>query len=190
MMEEEKLTIHANMEFNMEFNDPKFLLEGIGNGFSMIVDFLKFCRNSLTIKNNSVNETHTKNKNMEVFAHENDVSLNETLKSSFYAIDNAINIYKRFIAKNEIMNQEIYLLSEAQDIISYFIEDENLKESSEDKLLFLINILETQVDFLDKKIDLIENVNEKESLVIEYNKIFEEYSNLFEKQEDIFYENF
>jgi len=175
------MTIH-----NIEIKHLNLLIEGLRMKFSMIVDFLKHRESVLSHKNENIR-----------YINEYITILDESLKSSFKTLNNTIDIYLLLLLDDELMIKEIFPITRVQDTINYFKKDKNLKEFNKKKVSFLINILEAQINFFDKKINLIENFHKKEKyptfkedFAIEYNRIFEEYALIFDKEEDFFYKHF
>ena len=148
---------------NIESENPFLLLEGIQNGFSMIVDFLKYCKNVITTDNK---QTIPNNNNNSLLL-------------------NVMNIYADFMLKDEIMKEEFYLIVELHDILEYFFN----KEIDKKNLNFMIELLESNLEFLNQKSDLMRNFQrEDEEFIEKYNVLFENYQKIFAKHESIFYE--
>ena len=148
---------------NIESENPFLLLEGIQNGFSMIVDFLKYCKNVITTDNKQTIPTNNNNS----------------------LLLNVMNIYADFMLEDEIMKKEFYLIVELHDILEYFFN----KEIDKKNLNFMIELLESNLEFLNQKSELMRNFQrEDEEFIEKYNVLFENYQKIFAKHESIFYE--
>jgi hypothetical protein len=160
-------------------------LDGISKGFSMLSDFLKYF-DKFVINNNDYKATMEKN-------YEN--SFNENLVSSFNALNTALTSYQKILQNNELMKIETYHVSEIQDMLSYFFEEDRFKNLSKDEFSFIIDLLESYNDFICKKIKLLNKYysNSKKKFLIEekfeeeYYQIFHYYDEVFEKQSGLFY---
>ncbi|MDR0911287.1 MAG: hypothetical protein LBM96_01630 [Methanobrevibacter sp.] len=158
-----------------------FLLDGINNGFAMLVDFLKICESRI-LKNN--NPTEVKIETSDDFT--------DNILESFIALDKVLSIYKFKLNDNELMKREIFSISEIQDMLNYFINEDKIKFLSNKEYLFIIWILEEYKKFISNKIRIMndEYLNNEEKFLIEYEKIFNQYDEIFEKQNEIFYLHF
>ncbi|MCL2115629.1 MAG: hypothetical protein FWH29_05340 [Methanobrevibacter sp.] len=147
---------------NKESENSFLLLEGIQNGFSMVVDFLKYCKNVIA----SDKKQHIPNNN------DNSLLLN------------VLNIYADIMFENETMKEEFYLISQLHDILEYFFS----KKIGIDNASFMIDLLESNLVFLNQKLKLMRSFSIRDDKFIEkYNIIFEKYQKIFAKHESIFY---
>ena len=152
---------------NKESENLFLLLGGLQNGFSMIVDFLKYCKNDIKTENKQTLPNNNNNNN-------NNNSL----------LSNVMNIYADFMFEDEIMKEEFYLISTLHDILEYFFSRDINKEN----LIFMIDLLESNLEFLSQKSELMRNFSDnKKEFIEKYNIIFEDYQKIFTKYESIFY---
>ncbi|MDR0911808.1 MAG: hypothetical protein LBM96_04305 [Methanobrevibacter sp.] len=158
-----------------------FLLDGINNGFAMLVDFLKICENHI-LKNDKITE----------IKHETHDEFTDNILESFIALDKVLSIYKVKLKDNELMEREIFSISEIQDMLNFFINENKIKFLSNEEYLFIIWLLEENKNFISNKIRIMndEYLNSEKKFSIEYEKIFNSYDEIFEKQNEIFYLHF
>ena len=147
---------------NKENENPFLLLDGLQNGFSMIVDFLKYCKNVISIDNKQTLPNIDKNS----------------------LLLNVMTIYADLMYEDELMKEEYYLMSQLQDILEYFFSREIEKKN----LIFMIDLLESHLEFLNKKSKLMRSfTTDKREFIKGYNIILEDYLKIFTKYESIFY---
>ncbi|MCL2116266.1 MAG: hypothetical protein FWH29_08595 [Methanobrevibacter sp.] len=125
----------------------------------------------------------------------------DTFNSAYKLFNHTLDAYKSCIKNVLFMEKEIYPITEIQDILDYFF-NENFENIAIEELEFAIRLIEAYSNFYIKNaklrrqyFPLIEDYlkepeNYMEKYVLEYNALFDEYFKTFNNQENEFYNNF
>ena len=169
---------------NEDFNNNSFIFDMAEVTFSKFTDLLKFLKSKIS-------ETKQESEGLSP----------DTLSSALNLFNSNLNAYKECIQKVRFMEKEIYPITEIQDILDYFF-NEDFQKITIEEIEFTIQLIGAFSTFYIKNSTLrkqyfpiIQNHQKEqrehvEEYVLKYNVLFDEYYKIFNKQEDEFYTNF
>jgi hypothetical protein len=169
---------------NEEFINNSFIFDMAEVTFSKFTDLLKLLKSKIF---------ETKQ--------ESEMLSPVTLSLELNLFNHALDAYKDCIQEVHFMEKEIYPITEIQDILDYFF-NENFQKITIEKLEFTIQLIEAFSTFYIKNAKLrkqyfpLKQNHQKEQrenveeYVLKYNALFEEYYNIFNNQENEFYNTF